>query len=235
MLARRTKPALRTLAVVVVFASAAVGCGDGSDSSSGGGGSSVSARIEAVNKAMRETSFSATGTTTAFVGATQKMSWDPKQGFRMEVGGTPQTEGGSMYCKDGKNYISAPLFAATLAEKGQQITVPSNLADRYVSSDTGGDCTSYFAVSSDGQFAPDKDTTIGSTKAQAIQVSAGVGEDVYFISPESPNYVLKQETSQNGRTSSTTFGDFGAKMTISMPSDDKTMTMDEFRSAVGAG
>ncbi|MFB7917704.1 hypothetical protein [Streptomyces sp. NPDC056061] len=235
MLARRTKPVLRTLAAVVVLASAAVGCGDGSDSSSGGGGSSASARIEAVNKVMRETSFSATGTTTAFVGATQKMTWDPKQGFRMEVGGTPQTEGGSMYCKDGKNYISAPLFAATLAEKGQQITVPSSLSDHYVSSDTGKDCTGYFAISSDGQFAPDKDTTVDGKKAQAIQVSAGLGEDVYFVSPESPNYLLKQEASQNGRTSSTTFTGFGAKVTISMPSDDKTMTMDEFRSAVGVG
>ncbi|MFF4095711.1 hypothetical protein ACFYYY_18060 [Streptomyces sp. NPDC001834] len=235
MLARPVKPVLRSLAAVVMLASAVVGCGKGSDSASGGSKSSASARIDAVNKTMRETSFTATGTTTAFVGATQKTFWDPKQGYRMEVGGTPETEGGRMYCKDGTSYTSTRLFAAMLAQKGQQITVPDRLADRYISSDTGQDCSFYFAISSEGQFAPDKDATVDGKKALAVQVSAGLGEDVYFVSAESPDYLLKQEAARDGRVSSTMYTDFGAKMTISMPSDGQTMTMDEFRSAIGVG
>ena len=221
----------------MVLSGAVVGCDKGSDSSSGssGSGSSVSARIEAVNKAMRETSFSATGTTTAFVGATQKMFWDPQQGLRIEVGGTPETAGGSMYCKDGTSYTDARLFSEMLTQKGQSIDVPNHLLDRYVSSDTGKDCSFYFAISPDGQFAPDKDMTIDGKKALAIQASSGLAEDVYFVSPESPDHLLKQEAARDGRVSRTTYSGFGAKVTISMPPADKTMTMAEFRKAVAAG
>ncbi|WP_424861167.1 hypothetical protein [Streptomyces sp. MMS24-I29] len=235
MFTRRTKSALRSLAAAVVLASVVVGCGKETDSSSGGSESSASARIDAVNKTMRETSFTATGTTTAFVGATQKTFWDPEKGYRMEVGGTPETEGGSMYCKDGTSYTSTRLFAAMLAQKGQQITVPDHLSGRYISSDTDQDCSFYFAISSDGQFAPDKDTTIDGRKAQAIQVSSGLEGDVYLVSAESPDYLLKQEATRNGRISTTTYSGFGEKKAISMPPADKTMTMSEFRDAVGAG
>ncbi|MFI9624957.1 hypothetical protein [Streptomyces sp. NPDC052042] len=235
MFARRTRPALRSLAVVVILASGAVGCGKGDDSSSGSSESSASARIDAVNKTMRGTSFTATGTTTAFEGATQKTSWDPKQGYRMEVGGTPETEGGSMYCKDGTSYTSTRLFAAMLAQKGQLVTVPDRLSDSYVSSDTGQDCSFSFAISSDGRFAPDKDTAVDGRKAQAIEVSSELAEDVYLVSRESPDHLLKQEAKRDGKASSTTYSGFGEKMDISMPPADKTMTMSEFRDAVGAG
>ncbi|MEU0163767.1 hypothetical protein ABZ154_34575 [Streptomyces sp. NPDC006261] len=125
------------MALAVTLAGSAVGCGDGSGNSSGtdrgadGSEASAATRIEAVNKAMRETSFSSAGSTTAFEGATQKTSWDSEQGFRMKVSGAPQGDGGEMYCKDGMSYTSAPLFAAMLAQKGQQITVPERLRSQH--------------------------------------------------------------------------------------------------------
>ncbi|MEU3655123.1 hypothetical protein AB0E67_20390 [Streptomyces sp. NPDC032161] len=57
---------------------------------------------------------------------------------------------------------------------------------------------------------------------------------VYFVSAESPDYLLKQEAARDGRGSSAMYTDFEAKKTISMPPEGQTMTMDEFRSAVGA-
>jgi len=241
VLLRRSKSVLRTLALAVILAGSAVGCGGGSGNSSGtdpgadGSEASAATRIEAVNKAMRETSFSSAGSTTAFGGATQKTSWDPEQGFQIKVSGTPQGDGGEMYCKDGMSYTSAPLFAAMLAQKGQQITVPERLFDVYVSSETGGDCAALFALSPTGEFAPDKDTTVDGRKALAIDVSSGPANDTYFISAEAPDLLLKQEASRDGRTSTTTYTDFGKEMTISMPAKGKTMTMAEFRSAIGAG
>lgn len=245
MLVRRSKSVLRPLALAAILAAAAVGCGGGSDTASsdssgtdsGAGGTQASAatRIESVNKTMRETSFSSTGTTTAFEGATQKTSWHPEQGFRMEVTGAPQTDGGEMYCKDGTSYTSAPLFAAMLAAKGQQITVPERLSDVYVSSETGGDCAAFFALAPTGEFAPAKDTAVDGRKAVAIEVSSGPANDTYLISAEAPDHLLKQEASRDGKTSTTTYTDFGKEMDISMPAEDKTMTMAEFRTAIGVG
>lgn len=237
MLIRHTKSVFRSLAPALILAAAAVGCGNGSSTDNGDGGADASAatRIEAVNKTMRETSFSSTGTTTAFEGATQKTSWDPEQGFRMEVSGAPQADGGEMYCKDGTSYTSAPLFAAMLAQKGQQITVPDRLSDVYVSSETGGDCAAFFALSPTGEFAPAKDTTVDGRKALAIEVSSGPANDTYYVSAESPDHLLKQEASRDGSTSTTTYTDFGKEMNISLPAEDKTMTMAEFRTAIGAG
>lgn len=119
-------------------------------------------RIDAVNKVMRETSFSATRTTTAFAEATQKMSWDPKQGFRMEVGGTPQTE-------EGQHVLQG------------------------------------------------RDELHQHTPFRRDAGAEGLAEDVYFVSPQSPYYLLKQEASRGGRVSRTTYTEFGAEMAISMP------------------
>jgi hypothetical protein len=242
VLARRSKSVFRPLALAAILTAATVGCGGGSDTESSGKDSgadgtqtSATTRIESVNKTMRETSFSSTGTTTAFEGATQKTSWDPEQGFRMEVTGAPQTAGGEMYCKDGTSYTSAPLFAAMLGAKGQQITVPERLSDVYVSSETGGDCAAFFALAPTGEYAPAKDTTVDGRKAVAIEVSSGPSDDTYLISAEAPDHLLRQEASRDGKTSTTTYTDFGKEMTISMPAEDKTMTMAEFRTAIGAG
>ncbi|WP_156726825.1 hypothetical protein [Streptomyces apocyni] len=235
------------MAIAVLLATAAVGCGSDSDSdtrtgasaspsgSGSGGQGSASSRIEAVNKTMRETAFTGAGTTTAFEGARQEVWWDPEQGLRMKISGPSEAEGGDLYCKGGTSYTGARLFASMLAQRGQEITVPERLSDVYVSSETGQDCDAYFTISTSGQFAPDKDTTIDGKAALAIEVSAGAAADTYFVSAEGPGCLLRQESERDGRTSRSTYGGFGEAETISMPTPEQTMTMAQFRSEVGAG
>uniref|UniRef100_A0AAU3GXG8 Lipoprotein n=1 Tax=Streptomyces sp. NBC_01401 TaxID=2903854 RepID=A0AAU3GXG8_9ACTN len=249
----RSHPALRSIAVTVLLAGAAVGCGGDSDEGSStdpapgsdsvsllpdgksSEGSSASSLIEAVNETMRKTAFSSVGTSTAFEGALQHTRWNPDQGFSMKVTGTGDFTGGEMYCKDGTSYISTPLLAEMLKEKGTTITVPEQYEEVYVTSETGQGCDAYFAVSSSGTFAPDKDTTIEGKKARAVEVSTAETTDTYFVSDKAPNHLLKLNSKRDGSTSSTTYTDFGSAKPVQIPAKDSTMPMADFQNAVTAG
>ncbi|MFF3122279.1 hypothetical protein ACFVRD_07870 [Streptomyces sp. NPDC057908] len=236
---------LRTAAVTALLLAGAVACSDNSDegastssSSSTSAaaddatGGSASARIEAVNETMRTTTFSAIGTSTAYDGALQRMTWNPQQGLRIEISGTI---GGNMYCQDGVTYISSNLFAASLKQQGQEITVPADLDDTYVTTKSGQGCDAYFALSSTGRYAPSDDAAVNGTPARAVKVSASASAtDTYYVSAKDPAYLLKLKSTRDGRTSSTTYLDFGKEKTVTLPSADKTMTMDAFRARVGS-
>lgn len=223
-------------AAAALLLATATGCGAGSGDRADGGAANGSAasRIEAVNQAMRETSFTATGTTTAFEGATQQTWWDPEQGFRMRISGSAPEHNGEMYCKDGTSYTSAPLFAAMLAQKGQRISVPERLEDTFVATETG-DCTAYFAIAPSGEYAPGKDTVIDGTDALAIEVTAGGASDTYFVSGGAPDRLLRQEATRDGSTSTTEYGGYGEAVTVTVPSGEQSLTMDEFRGEVLPG
>lgn len=142
---------LRAAALAALLLAGAVACGDSSDEgtstaeSSGSSspapapaddaaGGSAAARVEAVNETMRTTAFSAIGTSTAYDGALQNMTWNPRQGLHIRISGTI---GGHMYCQDGVTYISSNLFAESLKQQGQEITVPADLDDVYVTTKSG--------------------------------------------------------------------------------------------------
>ncbi|WP_225835961.1 hypothetical protein [Streptomyces sp. NK08204] len=249
----RTGPATRALALAALLGATLLGCG--SDAGSGGApggtatgsdapivgastepaatGAPAAQRIEQVNETMRGTPFSGIGTTTAFEGAgLQRIVWNPDQGLRISYTGTA---GGDMYCKDGVTYMSTGLLAESFRTRGTGITVPERLADVYVTTRSGQGCDAYFAVPPSGTFAQEKDTTVEGVPARAIVASAGPTSDTYFVSAKNPARLLKMKSVRDGRTSSTTYVDFGTKKDVTLPSPDKTMTMEQFRAQVDAG
>ncbi|WP_149180665.1 hypothetical protein [Streptomyces sp. TRM49041] len=230
-----TRATLRWLAVFALAATWLVaGCGEGGDAPGAGGAEGSAAEVaERVNDVMRGTSFHSSGTTTAFVGAEQETWWDPEQGLRMKTSGPGVP--GETYCKDGTSYISAPLFADMLEERGQYITVPDRLADVFVTTESGQDCDVYFKIADGGEFLPEEDTTVGGKPAKALKVSAGTASDTYFIEDGDTARLLRLDSLRNGRGSSTTYDSFGEKFSISIPPAEKTMPLDKFRSEVNRG
>lgn len=71
--------------------------------------------------------------------------------------------------------------------------------------------------------------------ARAVKVSASASAtDTYCVSAEDPAHLLKLKATRDGRTSSMTYVDFGKKKTVTLPSADKTMTMDAFCARIGS-
>ncbi|MGW0769877.1 hypothetical protein [Streptomyces sp. NPDC002676] len=249
----RTDPAVRVLALAALLGTTTLACGSGSGSGGDRGGAgtgsdapTVSApadpaatgapaieMIKQVNDTMRETPFSGIGTTTAFEGAgLQRIVWNPDQGLRIFYTGTV---GGDMYCKDGVTYMSSGLLAESLKSQGTEITVPDRLAGTYVTTRSGQGCDAYFALPTSGTFAPEKDTTVEGVRARAIVAAAGATSDTYLVSAQDPARLLKTKSVRDGRSSSTTYVDFGKKKDVTLPSPDKTMSMEKFRAQVDAG
>ncbi|WP_037653075.1 hypothetical protein, partial [Streptomyces exfoliatus] len=81
---------------------------------------------------------------------------------------------------------------------------------------------------------PADDAEVNGTPARAVKVSASASAtDMYYVSAEDPAYLLKLKSTRDGRTSSTTYVDFGKETTVTLPSADKTLTMDAFRARIG--
>ncbi|MFF4583656.1 hypothetical protein [Streptomyces sp. NPDC001389] len=185
-------------------------------------------RIEATNSSMRGRTFHASGTTTAFPGATQETWSDPRQGLHMKVTGPVS---GDVYCKGTTSYTSAPLLAASLRQRGQSITLPDRLADTYVTSTTASGCDMYYRIPDTARAAPAQDRLLDGKQTSAFETPAGSTQDVYFL--EDGNLRLAQvESSRDGRTSTTTYDSYGESFTIEMPAAAKTMSMEQFRTAV---
>ncbi|MGN5379829.1 hypothetical protein ACQ4WX_29135 [Streptomyces lasalocidi] len=72
-------------------------------------------------------------------------------------------------------------------------------------------------------------------RARAIVAGNGTTSDTYFVSVQGPARLLKTKSVRGGRTGSTTYDDFGKKENVTLPSPDKTMTMESFRAQVDAG
>ncbi|WP_149179841.1 hypothetical protein [Streptomyces sp. TRM49041] len=179
---------------------------------------------------MRGTSFHSAGTTTAFADAWQESWWDPEKGLRIKTTGGDVP--GEMYCKDGTSYISAQLFAATLKERGQHITVPDRLSDVFVTTESGHGCDAYFKIPDGGELQPAKDESVNGTPAQALTVSSGANSGTYLIDAADTTRPLRLDSVHDGRTSTVTYDSFGEKFTISVPSGDKVMTLPDFRKQV---
>ncbi|WP_240139000.1 hypothetical protein [Streptomyces sp. MUM 178J] len=181
--------------------------------------------VEKANDELRSTSFHASGGTTAFAGGAQEIWWDPEQGLRLKSSGNGGS--GEMYCKDGTTYFSAALFAASLKQRGQSITVPSHLTDIFITAESDQDCDVYFAIPESAEHAPWSD----GKRTTAFAVSEGGASDTYYVDNESSRLV-QLEAERDGRTSTTNYDSFGEKFSITIPTEDQTMSSDEFRSQV---
>ncbi|RDG36514.1 hypothetical protein [Streptomyces corynorhini] len=242
---RRPAALLRPLivtAALLTAATAVTGCGGGSGDGSGSGSGSGSDKnaasyekagdlVKEVNKAMRETAFHGSGTSTALGGGTQETWSDPEQGLRMKSSG--KAGSGEIYCKGGKNFISAPLLATSVEQSGQKITVPDRLADVYVTNETGQGCDAYYRIDESATFAKDKNAEVDGEKTVALTISVSGTSDTYHVAAEGTPYLLRMDSVRDGLTSTTTYGKFGQRNTITVPSE--TMPMDEFRKQVMGG
>ncbi|MEW1722753.1 hypothetical protein [Streptomyces sp. NPDC093109] len=227
---------LRPLIVTAALLAAVTGC-TSSDSGSGSGSGKNAASydkagdlVKEVNKAMKATAFHASGSSTALGGGTQETWSDPAEGLRMKSSGAEGA--GEMYCKDGKNYISASLLAASVEQTGQKITVPPKLADVYVASEAGQSCDAYYRIDESAKFAKDKNGKVGGQETVALTMSVGTTSDTYHVAAEGTPYLLRMDSTRDGRTSSTTYGKFGEKNAITLPKEADTMPMADFRKQV---
>ncbi|MDT9693432.1 hypothetical protein Q5762_34930 [Streptomyces sp. P9(2023)] len=180
---------------------------------------------------LRSTSFHASGGTTAFSGGTQEIWWNPEQGLRLKASGDGKS--GEMYCRDGKTYFSAVLFADTLAQRAQPITVPDRLNDVFVTTESGQGCDVYFTISENAEEASESGKTVDGRPATAFTVSAGGASDTYYLENETARLV-RLVAERDGRTSTTDYDAVGEKVSITMPAEHRTMSMDEFRSQVSS-
>ncbi|MEE1931058.1 hypothetical protein V1J52_23240 [Streptomyces sp. TRM 70351] len=229
---------LRTAVLVAALLAGGVGCagaGDepesGGPTGSGAAGSAARALINEANAAMRGTSFSSTGTTTAFADGSQETTWDPAKGLRTVASGEAS---GAMYCKDGRNYLSAELLAASLAQAGQQLDVPPELDGHYVYTETGQDCSTLFEIAGTGELTPEKDTDVDGRAAKAITVTSGTAEDVYYVAASGTPYLLRMDSARDGRTSTTTYRAFGEPTDVTLPPQERTLSLEEFRARTDA-
>jgi hypothetical protein len=188
--------------------------------------------LDAVNAAMSGTTFHASGATTAFEDGRQEMWSDPEVGVRIEVTTAALPEHGEMYCQDGVVYTGVPLFAAQLRESGEELDVPEDLTDRYISTQAGSDCRLLYEIFPGATLDPEMDDTVDGVPTTALVAATQGATDVYHAAAEGEPYLLRMDSERDGRTSSTVYDSFGEEMDIQMPPEDSIMSMDEFRGLV---
>lgn len=188
------------------------------------------ALVEKANRTMAGSSFTATGTNSAFGGAEQEITWDPDHGFHMAVRADDGTET-DMYCRDGRSYISAPLLVETLSRRGQQVELPDELADRYVTVQ-GKSCDAYFEVPVTAERAPKRDAKIDGRKSVAVAVQSPGGADVYHLASSGKPRLLKWDAELEGMETTMTYGGYGEEYPVTLPPEERRIRMTEFQAAV---
>ncbi|AXE23764.1 hypothetical protein C0216_10085 [Streptomyces globosus] len=218
---RRRARSTAATALAVLAALALTGCGSPDGTS-----------VEKANDQLRSTSFHSSGTTTAFAGGGQEAWWDPKQGFHLRA--TWPGGSGDMFCKDGKTYTSTALLANSLKDRGQWITVPKELTDSFVTSETDGGCERFFEIPEAAEHDPDADRTSQGRQARAYTAAAGGARDTYYLE-SGTSRLLELASTRDGQSSTTQYDSYGEKFPITIPSNANTLSMDEFRRQTKTG
>ncbi|MFR9673870.1 hypothetical protein [Streptomyces sp. TR06-5] len=235
---RRTRAAdgMRAASALVLLTTALAACGGGSgerpaprETRQSGPSQQTVALVERTNRAMSRTSFTASGTNSAFGGAQQEITWDPAQGFHMTVRADDGTET-DVYCRDGRTYISAPLLAETLSRPEQPITVPDDFADRYVTVEADS-CDGYFTVPTTVERAPRRDTVIDGSTSRAVTVEKGGSVDVYHLAADAPR-LMKWDVRRDGVQTTMTYGGYGKEYPLTLPPEEQRMEMSRFQAEV---
>ncbi|MBB1257824.1 hypothetical protein [Streptomyces alkaliterrae] len=219
------------------------GCGGSGDGGNKGGERGGSAEqssaedaeelTEAANKAMRTTTFRASGSTTAFPDGRQEMWSDPDAGIRIEVTAAELPGGKSeIYCAKGQIYTGVPLFAAQLAQRGEKVEVPEKLEAKFVRAPSGGDCSRLYEIFPGAERSSALDTRVDGQDTRALVNEAQGNKDVYHVAKDGTPYVLRLDSTYDGRESRTTYGSFGKKMEITPPKSSDTVSLEQFRDAI---
>ena len=191
------------------------------------------ALIAKTNDVMAGSSFAASGTNSAFGGAEQDITWDPEHGFHMTVR-ADATEA-DMYCRDGRNYISAPLLGETLKSRDRQLTVPDELAGQYVTVQAKS-CDAYFEIPESAERAPEQDTRVDGVPTKAVAVGKAGSADVYHIAATGRPRLLKLDAELDGLRTTMTYEGYGERYGITLPPEERQIKMSEFQAAVlGSG
>lgn len=91
----------------------------------------------------------------------------------------------------------------------------------------------HHAPDADGPVAGQRQGSTARHRAHRHSSHAAPSGTSALRAARSPDHLLKQEASRDGSLSTTTYTDFGKEMTISMPTEDRTMA--EFRTAIDGG
>ncbi|PGH46653.1 hypothetical protein CRI70_32925, partial [Streptomyces sp. Ru87] len=119
--------------------------------------------------------------------------------------------------------------AAALEQSGQKVSVPSGLAKTYVETEQMGlDCEAFYKIAETGTVDPDAGRRVGGRDTTAIVVKGAGSEDVYHVAADGEPYILRLESTRDGRTSSATYDSFGKEVSVTMPPKQRTIPMDEF-------
>ncbi|MDT0377893.1 hypothetical protein RM572_03780 [Streptomyces sp. DSM 42041] len=223
----------RAAAVALVLAAGLAACGDDPRPrplEQSGPDEKTVALVKKTNATMAGTSFTASGTNSAFGGAEQEITWDPEQGFHMTVRADDGEET-DMYCREGTSYISAPLLVETLGQRGQQVSLPEGLAGSYVTVQ-GKSCDAYFAVPESAERAPGRDATVDGRKSRALAVQSPGGADVYHLARSGEPRLLKWDAELEGMETTMTYGGYGERYPVTLPPEDRRIRMTEFQAAV---
>lgn len=234
-MSRRTTSGTALAAVLTAVVLAACGSGGDGDSSdekaTDAAGRSAEELVEAVNKAMRSTSFHGKGSSTSFEGGKQEMWSDPKVGLRIQVS-APELATTDMYCAKGTLFNSTSLVAAQLAQKGEKIQVPKKLERKYVQSSAGGSCDRLYEIFPGATLDEKLNDKVGSKATTALVAESQGNKDVYQVAAKGSPLVLRTDSEHGERKSSTQYDSFGKDLAITLPKDDVVMSMKEFRDAV---
>lgn len=190
-------------------------------------------KITSVNSAMSVTSFHSSGSTTALGGGRMELWSDPRKGVHTTVVSDKTGAVGEGFCRNGVSYTSGPLLIESLQQAGKigrDRKLPPQLADKYVSSNMGGqDCSALYKIDEQATLDPTADTTVEGKKTIAIRSASGATEDVYQVAVEGDPYILQMKSTRDGRTSTTTYDSFGEKVDIKLPPIEQVISMEQFR------
>ncbi|MFE5333380.1 hypothetical protein ACFRCG_44040 [Embleya sp. NPDC056575] len=213
---------IRSAAVAAVaLGVAAVGCSTSEDESGG--------TPTRVNTAMGTTTFHAKGSTTAVAGGTQEIWSDPQQGMHIviTIGGTERA--GEMFCHGTDLYLSTDLAVESLRKAGgAAYDVPADLKQSFVRGPARDGCGMFYEVASSAKEDRKLATTIAGVPATAMVARQATTTDTYFIAKDKP-YVLRLDSNRAGHVSTTTYDSFGAPVSIRLPTEDRIVSMDDFR------
>lgn len=187
--------------------------------------------VKKSNKAMTSTSFHAKGSSTAFQDARQEIWSDPDKGVRLKVT-APDVPTSELFCKDGTLYNSPQLLVAQLEQRGEEVSVPASLEDKYVKSSVPGGCDRLFTILPGATLDPELDDEVDGVKTTAVVAKSQGTTDVYQIAKEGEPLLLRMDSSVDGSKSTTVYDSYGEEMEISMPAADSVVEMKEFQKAV---
>ncbi|GCE00213.1 hypothetical protein [Embleya hyalina] len=183
-----------------------------------------------VNTVMGATTFHAKGSTTAVAGGTQEIWFDPRQGLHIviTIGGTERA--GEMFCHGTDLYTSTDLAVESLRKAGgSAYDVPADLKQSFVRTPAGDGCGTFYEVASSAKEDKKLAAPVGGVPTTAIVAHQGTTTDTYFIATGDKPYVLRLDSNRAGHVSSTTYDSFGAPVSISLPTEDRIVSMTDFR------